>query len=70
MVYLAVLVLKPTQKQVYDDAAVPVIVSGPHAIIADNDAQAGSKAMRFLPDEMKDKEDRIEVNVIPFVRAR
>ena len=69
-VYLVILVLKPTQKQVYDDGAVASIVSGPHAVIADNENQAAAKAMRFLPEEMKDKADRVEVSVLPFVRAR
>jgi len=69
-VYLVILVLKPTQKQVFDDGAVPVIVGGgPHPVIADNETQAAAKAMRFLPDEIKDKEDRVEVSVLPFARA-
>ena len=69
-VYLVILVLKPTQKQVFDDGAVPTIVAGPQAVIADSDTQAAAKAMRFLPDEMKDQQDRVEVSVLPFVRAR
>jgi len=68
-VFLVVLVLKPTQKQVYDDGAVPTMVAGPTAVIADNETQAAAKAMRFLPDEMKGKEDRVEVSVLPFRRA-
>ena len=69
-VYLVVLVFKPTQKQVYDDAAVPTIIGeGAHAVIADSEAQAAAKAMRFLPDELKAQEDRVEVSVLPFRRA-
>ena len=67
-VYLVILVVKPTQKQVYDDGAVPSIVAGPHAVMADSETQAAAKAMRFLPDEMKDKADRVEVSVLPFRR--
>ena len=70
MVYLVILVQQPTQKQVYDDGAVAQIVAGPHAVIADSETQAAAKAMRFMPDELKGKEDRIEVSVLPFVRAR
>jgi len=66
---LIALVLKPTQKQVFDDGAVEQIVAGPHAVIADNDTQAAAKAVRFLPEEMKGKEDRVEVSVLPFRRA-
>lgn len=69
-VYLVVLVQQPTQKQVFDDGAVATIVAGPHAVIADTDTQAAAKAMRFMPDELKGKEDRVEVSVLPFVRAR
>lgn len=69
-VYLAVLVLKPTQKQIYDDGAVPMIVGGgPHAFIADSETQAAAKAMAFLPEEMKDRADRVEVSVMPFRRS-
>lgn len=68
--YLAVLILRPTQKQVFEDGAVPMIIGGgPHVFLADNDTQAAAKAMTFLPDEMKDKIDRVEVAVSPFRRA-
>ena len=69
-VYLVVLVLKPTQKQVFDDGAVPMIVGGLNVVMADSETNAAAKAMRFLPDDMKDKADRVEVSVLPFVRAR
>ena len=68
-VYLVVLILKPTQKAVYDEAAVPTLIGAPQAVIADNETQAAAKAMRFLPDELKDKVDRVEVAVLPFRRA-
>ena len=67
-VYLVVLVMKPTAKQVYDDGTVPTIVAGPHPVIADSETNAAAKAMRFLPDELKGREDRIEVSVLPFRR--
>ena len=67
-VYLVVIVLKPTQKQVHDDGAVPTILTGPHAVMAENDTQAAAKAMRFLPEEVKGKEDRVEVSILPFRR--
>ena len=69
-VYLVALVLKPTQKQVFDEGAVPIIVGGgPHALMADSDTQAAAKAMAFLPDEMRDKADRVEVSLLPFAKA-
>lgn len=68
-VYLTVLVLKPTQKEIFENATVPVIVGGLNAVIAESDTQASAKAMQFLPPEMKDKADRVEVSVLPFRRA-
>jgi len=64
-----VLVVKPTQKQVFDDGAVPTIVGGLNAVMAESETQAAAKAMRFLPDEYKGKEDRVEVSVLPFRKA-
>jgi len=69
-VYIVVLVMTPTGKMVYEDAAVATIIGQPQAVIADNETQACAKAMRFLPDELKDKQDRVEVSVFsPFRRA-
>ena len=67
-VYLVVLVLRPTQKQVYDDGAVPLIVAGPLAVMADNETNAAAKGMAFLPENLNDKTDRVEVSVLPFRR--
>lgn len=68
-VYLTVLILKPTQKAIYDEGAVPLVVAGPNIVLADNDTSASAKAMAFLPDDLKDKSDRIEVAVLPFRRS-
>ena len=69
-VYLAVLVLNPTEKQKYDDGTVPQVVGGgPHVVIASDDKQAAAKAMKYLPAEHEGKEDRVEVLVMPFRRA-
>ena len=68
-VFLTVLVLNPTDKQKFDDGTVAQILGGVNAVIADSETSAAAKAMRFLPDEMKDKQDRVEVAVLPFRRA-
>lgn len=65
-VYLVVLVEQPTQKQIHDDGAVPKIVSGPHAVIAKDETQAGAKAIKFLPEGVN--ADRVEVAVLSFRR--
>jgi len=68
--YLTIVVLKPTQKQVFDEGAVDQIVVGPQAVMAKDEAQAAAKAMRFVPEEYKDKQDRLEPHVLPFARPR
>jgi len=70
MVYMVVLVLNPTQKQVFDEGTVPMIVAGPSAVIADTDTAAAAKAMQLLPEELKAKADRVEVSVMPFRSSR
>ena len=53
-VYLVVLVLKPTQKEVFDMGAVATILGGDaHAVIADSETQAAAKAMRAIADEIE-----------------
>lgn len=69
-VYLIVLVLKPTEKQRYDEGAVPTVITGPHPVVAESETQAVARAMRFLPAEMEGKEDRIDVFTLPFVRTK
>ena len=65
-VFLVVLVLNPTQKQVFEEGTVPLLVAGPSGVIAYNPTQAAAKAMRLLPEELKGNEDRVEVSVLPF----
>ena len=67
--YLVILVLNPTQKAIFDEAAVPTIIAGPHAVMAETEVQASAKAMRFMPEEMKGKEDQVEVSILPFRRS-
>lgn len=69
-VYLTALILNPTEKQKYDEGAVPVVVGGgPHIVIAADEKQAAAKAMKNLPPEHEGKEDRVEVAVLPFRRS-
>lgn len=66
--YLVLLILMPTEKQKFDEGAVPTIVGGLQTVMAKDDQDAAAKAMRFLPDEYKDKQDRVEVRLLPFAR--
>lgn len=65
-VFLVVVVLKPTDKQKFDDGAVPQIVVQPQAVIAKDQTQAAMKAHRLVGEEYADKADRLEVRVLPF----
>jgi hypothetical protein len=65
-VFLVVVMLKPTAKAVHDDGASAQIVVQPQAVIAKDAQQAAMKAFRFVPEEHADKEDRLEVRVLPF----
>jgi len=65
-VYLVCVVLVPTAKQKHDEGAMAVIVVQPTAVMAKDEAQAAMKAFRLVPEEHADKEDRLEVRVLPF----
>ena len=67
--FLVILVAKPTQKAVYDDGAVPTIIAGPQAVMAENEGQAQARAMKFMPEEWKGKEERVEAYALPFRRG-
>jgi len=66
--YLVILVSKPTQKEVFDNGAVPTIIAGPQAVMAESETQATARAMKFMPDEWRGKEERVEAYALPFRR--
>lgn len=68
-VFLVVVVLAPTKKQKDEDGASPLVIVQPQAVIAKDVQQAAMKAYRFVPQEHADKEDRLEVRVLPFRSA-
>jgi hypothetical protein len=68
-VFLVVIVLRPTQKAVFDEGAAEQIVVQPTAVLAKDAQQAAMKAFRFVPEEHAAKEDRLEVRVLPFAVA-
>lgn len=68
--YIVLVVLKPTQKEVFDTGTAPQIIVQPQAVLAKDENQAAAKAMRFVPEEHADKVDRLEVSVLPFGRGR
>lgn len=68
--FLVIVILRPTQKQVFEDGTVPTIIVQPQALLAKDESQAAAKAMRLVPEEHNGKVDRLEVAVLPFGRAR
>lgn len=69
-VYLVVVVLNPTEKDVFDNGAAPTIVVQPTAVMAADERSAAMKAARLVPTEYTGQEDRLEVRVLPFRLAR
>lgn len=67
--YLVVIVKKPTEKQKFDEGAVPEIIGQPQAVMAENDSNASAQAMKFLPEGFKGKEHLVEVYCLPFRRG-
>lgn len=68
-VYLVVVFLTPTQKQIEEEGAAPIIVVQPSAVMAKDENQAAMKAMKKVPDEYADKDNRLEVRVLPFTKV-
>jgi hypothetical protein len=68
-VYLVVVALQPTKKQRDEEGANPIIVVPVTAIVAKDENQAAMKAVRLVPSEHADKEDRLEVRVLPFPKS-
>ena len=66
--YLVAVLLKPTKKEA-DEGAVATIVVQPTAVLAKDEAAAGAKAYRFVPEEHAGKDDRLDVRVLPFRSA-
>lgn len=64
--YLVVVVLNPTKKQVEEDEGVPQMVVQPVGVLAKNTEHAKMKAARMVPEEHADKDDRLEIFVLPF----
>ena len=67
--FLVAVILRPTKKQLDEDGTAACVVVQPTAVMAKDEQQAAMKAYRFIPEEHANKEDRLEVRVLPFRRA-
>jgi len=68
-VFLVVVTLRPTKKQLDEEGTGACIIVQPQAVLAKDAQQAAMKAYRFIPEEHATKEDRLEVRVLPFRSA-
>lgn len=67
--YLVIVILNPTKKQAEEEGTVATIVVQPQAVMAKDEKHATVRAMRLVPEEYADKDDRLEVRVLPFRRG-
>ncbi len=66
--FLVIVFLKPTIKEVEETGAGASVVVPPSGVMAKDREQAAMKAFRLVPSEHADKEDRLEVRVLPFAK--
>lgn len=64
--YLVAVILVPTKKQREEGEQQAMLVVQPTAVVAKDEQHATMKAIRLVPDEHANKDDRLEVRVIPF----
>lgn len=64
--YLVAVILQPTKKQRDEEGAVATIIVQPTGVLAKDETQAAMKASRLVPEEHENKDDRLEVRVLPF----
>lgn len=67
--YLVAVILQPTKKERDDIGTGAIVVVQPQAVIAKDEQGAAMKAARLVPTEHADKDDRLEVRVLPFRAA-
>lgn len=65
-VFLVTVILQPTKKEREDIGVGAIVVVPVTAVIAKDKASAALKAARLVPAEHAEKEDRLEVRVMPF----
>ena len=66
--YLVVVVLKPTKDE-SDRGVQPKIVVEAKTVLANDQGHATSKALKSVPTEYENFDDRLEVSVLPFQRV-
>ena len=65
--YLVAVVLEPTTKEKEEGGVAKLIVEGKTVLAKDN-TQAGTKALKLVGPEYDNLDDRLTVYVLPFVR--
>ena len=65
--YLVAVVLEPTKKEAEEGGVAKLVVEG-KVVLAKDNTQAGTKALKLVGSEYDNLDDRLTVYVLPFVR--
>lgn len=66
--FLICVFVKPTPKEAEDGASAKLIVEC-KTVMAKDSSHASAKALKYVPEEYENIDDRLEVRVIPFQRT-
>lgn len=66
--YLVCVFVTPTAKEKEDGAGSKLVVEG-KTVMAKDAAHASAKALKFVPEEFENMDDRLEVRVLAFQRV-
>lgn len=64
--YLAVVILEPTPKEKEDGAVAKIVSSRNDIFLARDDEHAKVKALKGVPEEHENKDDRLVVRLLRF----
>lgn len=66
--YLVCVFLKPTPKEAEEGATSKLVLES-KTVMAKDQGHAASKALKFVPEEYENMDERLEVRVLPFQRT-
>lgn len=66
--YLVCVFLRPTPKEREDSKSEEMVVDG-KVVLAKDTSHAGTKALRLVPKEYENVDDRLEVRILPFQKC-
>lgn len=66
--FLVCVFIKPTIKESEDGASSKLVVES-KTVMAKDSGHAAAKALKYVPEEYENIDDRLEVRVIPFQKS-